>query len=45
MSDSLKNKLPWTMIWIEYADELIAQIKDALPPDHEMLQYEIFPGI
>jgi hypothetical protein len=45
MSDSLKIKWPWTMIWLEYAGELIAQIKDALPPDHEMRQHEIFPGI
>ena len=45
MSDSLTIKWPWTMIWIEYADELIAQIKDALPPEHEMWQHDIFPTI
>ncbi|MDA1272769.1 MAG: hypothetical protein O2960_01780 [Verrucomicrobia bacterium] len=33
------------MIWIEYADEFIAQIKEALPPDHEMQKHEIFPAI
>ena len=33
------------MIWTEYVDEFIAQIKEALPPDHEMQQHEIFPGI
>ena len=33
------------MIWIEYADEIIARIKEALPPNHEMQTHEIFPGI
>ena len=33
------------MIWIEYADDFIAQIKEALPPGHELQQHEIFPGI
>ena len=33
------------MIWIEYADEIIAQIKEALPPNHEMQTHEIFPRI
>ena len=33
------------MIWIEYADDIIAQIKEALPPNHEMQMHEIFPGI
>ena len=45
MKDTLEVKWPWSMIWIEYADEIIAQIKEALPPDHEMRQHEIFPGI
>ena len=35
MKDTLEVKWPWSMIWIEYADEIIAQIKEALPPDHE----------
>ncbi len=30
---------------MEYADELIAQIKAALPPPHEMRKHDIFPGI
>ncbi len=33
------------MIWMEYVDDFIAQIKDGLPPDHEIQQHEIFPGI
>jgi hypothetical protein len=45
MKDALEIKWPWEMIWIEYADEFIAQIKEALPPDHEMRKHEIFPGI
>ncbi len=45
MSGTLTVKSPWTMIWMEYADDFIGQIKDALPPDHEMQQHEIFPGI
>src|SRR5258708_25257308 len=32
------------MVWIAYADEIPAQIKEALPPDHEIRQHEIFPG-
>ncbi|MDN5870861.1 MAG: hypothetical protein L0H73_09115 [Nitrococcus sp.] len=45
MSEQLIVQWPWTMIYIEYADDLIAQIKDALPPDHELQQHKIFPGI
>lgn len=45
MSATLTIKWPWTMIWIEYADEFIAQIKEALPPGHELLQHDLFPGI
>lgn len=45
MGDSLIMKWPWDMIYIEYADEIIAQIKAALPPDHELQKHEIFPGI
>lgn len=33
------------MIYMEFADEIIAQIKDALPPDHELQKHEIFPGV
>ena len=45
MKETLKVKSPWSLIWIEYADQIIAQIKDALPPDHEIQQHEIFPAI
>ena len=45
MKDTLEIKWPWTLIYIEYADELIAQIKEALPPQHEIQGHEIFPGI
>ena len=45
MKDSLEVKWPWSLIWIEYADGIIAQIKEALPTDHELRQHEIFPGI
>jgi hypothetical protein len=45
MKDTLEIKWPWEMIWIEYADEIIAQIKEALPPNHEIQTHEIFPGI
>jgi hypothetical protein len=45
MKDTMEIKWPWEMIWMEYADELIAQIKAALPPVHEMRKHDIFPGI
>ncbi len=45
MEERLEIKSPWTMIHIEYADDFIAQIKDALPPDHEIQNHESFPGI
>jgi hypothetical protein len=45
MKDTIEIKWPWEMIWMEYADELIAQIKAALPPAHEMRKHDIFPGI
>src|SRR5712691_7404803 len=45
MSSPLEIKWPWTMVWMEYADEIVAWIKDALPPDHEMQQHELFPSI
>lgn len=43
--NTLHVKWPWEMIWIEYAGEIIAQIKADLPPDHEMRKHKIFPGI
>ena len=36
---------PWEMVWGEYIDEIIAKIKDALPPDHELQTHELYPGI
>ena len=45
MSEKLEIKWPWTMMWMEYADEFIDQIKASLPPDHEMQKHEIYPGI
>ena len=45
MKDTLDVKWPWSLIYIEYADEFIGQIKEALPPRHELQEHEIFPGI
>ena len=45
MSDNLTVKSPWTMVWLEDVDEFIGQIKEALPPDHELQTHELFPGI
>jgi hypothetical protein len=45
MKKTLHVKWPWTMVYMEYVDEFIAQIKEALPPDHELRKHEIFPGI
>ena len=45
MSDKLTVKPPWTMVWLEYADDFIRQIKEALPPDHELQTHDLFPGI
>ena len=44
-NDTLYIKWPWEMTWLEFADELIAQIKEALPPDHPLQEHEIFPAI
>ena len=45
MKDTLEIKWPWVVIWIEYADEIIAQIQEALPPNHEIQTHEIIPGV
>jgi acyl-CoA hydrolase len=45
MKKTVEIKWPWTMVWIEYADEIIAQIKEALPPDHELQSHDIFPRV
>lgn len=33
------------MIWIEYADDIITQIKAVLPPNHPLQKHKLFPGI
>jgi hypothetical protein len=42
---TLEIKWPWEMTWMESADGLIAEIKEALPKDHELQSHNIFPGI
>ncbi len=45
MKDPLEVKWPWEMVWTEYADQFIAQIRDNLPPTHELQGHDLFPGI
>ena len=45
MKDKLEIKSPWTMVYLDYIDDFIDQIKGALPPDHELQEHELFPGI
>ena len=45
MKKSLEVKWPWDLVYMEYVDEFIAQIKEALPPDHELQKHDLFPGI
>ena len=45
MKDSLVIKWPWEMVPSEYLDELLAQIKDALPSDHPLQNHDLYPGI
>jgi len=45
MKDVLEIKWPWEMVWSEYVDELLAQIKDALPPDHPLQNHNLCPAI
>jgi len=45
MNDMLRIKWPWEMVWSEVVDELITQIKDALPSDHPLQSHELYPGI
>jgi len=33
------------MVWMEYVDDFIEGIKGSLPPDHELLNHELFSGI
>ena len=45
MKDRLEIKWPWTMVYLDFIDDFVDQIKDALPPDHELQNHELFPGI
>ena len=45
MKDTLEIKSPWTMVYLDCIDDFIAEIKNALPPDHELQDHELFPGI
>jgi hypothetical protein len=45
MKEALEIKSPWTMVPTEYIDLCIAEIKNALPPDHPLQEHELFPGI
>jgi hypothetical protein len=43
MKKTVEIKWPWTMVWLEYAEEIMDQIKEALPPDHELQSHDLFP--
>ena len=45
MEEALEIKSPWTMIPTGYINRFIAEIREALPPDHPLQEHEIFPGI
>jgi hypothetical protein len=45
MKDKIEIKWPWEMVWMEYVDDCIDLIKALLPPDHELQDHELFPGI
>ena len=45
MEETLEIKSPWTMVPTEYIDLCIAEIKNALPPDHPLQEHAIYPGI
>ena len=45
MTDALKIRWPWEMVWSECIDELISQIKDALPSDHPLQDHDLYPGM
>ncbi len=42
---TLEVKWPWSMILIDYADEIIAWIKQSFPSDHELQKHDLFPSI
>lgn len=41
----MEVKWPWGMVWLEYVGDIIAQIRDVLPPDHDLQRHKLFPGI
>jgi hypothetical protein len=45
MEEALEIKSPWTMVPTEYIDRFIAEIREALPPDHPLQEHGIFHGI
>ena len=45
MKETLEIKSPWTMVPTEYIDLCIAEIKNALPPDHPLQEHALYPGI
>ena len=45
MDEILEIKSPWTMVPTEYIDLCIAEIKNALPPDHPLQEHALYPGI
>ncbi len=45
MKDILEIKWPWEMVWSEYIDDLLAQIKEILPSQHPLQDHSLFPGI
>jgi hypothetical protein len=45
MNNKIEIKWPWEMVWMEYVDDFVEGIKASLPPDHELQDHELFPGI
>ena len=45
MNKTLEIKSPWTMVPAEYIDLCMAEIRNALPPDHPLQEHAIYPGI
>jgi hypothetical protein len=45
MNDNIEIKWPWEMVWMEHVGDFIEWIKASLPPDHELQDHKLFPGI
>jgi hypothetical protein len=45
MEKVLEIKWPWEMTWQEHVDVITEQIRNALPPDHELQTYDLFPDL